>query len=963
MLRWFAVEPQAEVVIPQDMLRKAAAIRAPPVVGLGLGEQLPGAILGDFRLPWCTPLDILHAYAMNDIDCAVVHSSYGAILVSAHVNADLRQYLPHQLVMRAKQVWSEQAKLMLKTSVAEVLENSQQEMQLLPVSVAANGFVGVAEVSTSLPMADFDQIMLTPLHPEGLRTGRRVQLYAWWQRHLAAKDSPASLLNGHEWQVEVTEVAARLCKQHHIAEHIDVWDAGIDDVVFCEPAQALRLVRQGKGRGDQQSWHSAAIRLRFRQKPPWRLLGHGGEAGATSRRLLNLMSEYIKVALGIKSGMMKPHANRWQTMAHVLTRRYSHPRLLPPLCKGERWRVIVAAWMTYHSRECGCATPGVGTSCLFSRIVNMATGVKIPFKLGVEVPTGHDEGPASQRHAAEIDSKVDELLEGGVAVPAVESEKRCSMSLCMAEKTAVHIPLDILKAAEGGDLTPLKEWAAQWSRQVATKCMATGRFDKGLFRSEYSAITTVKTRRLVYNAIFLNEFTEASTYQLPTVDEVISGLEPGDVLVTFDLKHGFHGLVIHPAYTGWLCFRNSKGRLFKFVRVPFGVNWAPLVFCTVTGLFMKILRSEGINMRFMYVDDGAMRASSMVVAEADLQRVEQIAEFLGIGLNTNKTQGPATRVRVLGVEVDSLKMTVSLSVEKLCCNIFHAVLVSEFAKVAGTLLPEQLLQQMAGRFEHMTQTTAGGRNHVSALWAAAVAAGASGWTATRYVRELGRQADWWRQHARLSMPIRRHVTMFESSFTSLTQSDASGVAGFAAGDGDILIWGRWNTEWTDERDRLGTGSSTAKELYALMCALQRFASHLSSAIVAHKTDNVGVCFGIIKGRSASGVIQAMLDWINGFLLDRNMDLLPWYIPREFNTVHDAAAAAVTLQEAEERAVAACAALAASDASFSLRRFTVEPSPVFEWDGTTFEPHVGCLECKATSGSHRHPVRGKSGAGH
>jgi hypothetical protein len=352
----------------------------------------------------------------------------------------------------------------------------------------------------------------------------------------------------------------------------------------------------------------------------------------------------------------------------------------------------------------------------------------------------------------------------------------------------------------------------------------------------------------------------------------------------------------------------------------------------------------------------------MVIAEEDLATVLRVAAALGIGINTSKTQGPATKVKILGVQVDTVTMTVSLTAEKLCSNIFHAALICELAGIKGAALPARLLHQLAGRFQHMTATTTGGHHHVSGFWAAATEADAEkygGWLPVRFIKQLYIQARWWKERAQLSMPIRRHIHVMQQCHSAATQSDASGTIGFAASKEDEIIWGRWNDDWQGDGTTPGTGSSTAKELYGLMSGILRFARDQTGTVIMHKTDNVGVCFALTKGSSKSTLVHAMISWTVDFLEQRNIELLPWFVPREFNTICDAAAGSETLEEARKNVEAAASSIPAHNTVMSLRRFKVEHAPAFDWDGLRFTEHTESQTGIQEQRAYRHPIAKES----
>ena len=106
----------------------------------------------------------------------------------------------------------------------------------------------------------------------------------------------------------------------------------------------------------------------------------------------------------------------------------------------------------------------------------------------------------------------------------------------------------------------------------------------------------------------LNRAIKREHYHLQTIDEIIERLPKACVLSRFDATHGFWHIQLDNDSSKLLTFNTPFGR-FRYCRLPFGISYAPEVFCkTVREMFSDLPDVECI------VDDILIRGQrSMTV--------------------------------------------------------------------------------------------------------------------------------------------------------------------------------------------------------------------------------------------------------------------------------------------------------------------------------------------------------------
>jgi len=108
-------------------------------------------------------------------------------------------------------------------------------------------------------------------------------------------------------------------------------------------------------------------------------------------------------------------------------------------------------------------------------------------------------------------------------------------------------------------------------------------------------------QRLIINLRHLNAFSDPPKFQYEDINKVLLLAQPGDDIVTVDLKSGFHHVPVSEKLSDWLGF-SFEGKYYRYKALPFGANFSPYFFHKLLRPVISHLRQKGLRVA-IYVDD------------------------------------------------------------------------------------------------------------------------------------------------------------------------------------------------------------------------------------------------------------------------------------------------------------------------------------------------------------------------
>jgi hypothetical protein len=165
-----------------------------------------------------------------------------------------------------------------------------------------------------------------------------------------------------------------------------------------------------------------------------------------------------------------------------------------------------------------------------------------------------------------------------------------------------------------------------------------------------------KKRLVIDYSQTINRFTQLNAYPLPGITEMIEKISKFKVFSSIDLKSAYHQIPIKDEERKFTAFEAS-GKLFEFLRVPFGVTNGVACFQQVIN---DIIRSENLQNTFAYVDDLTICGNSQEDHDENLRRFRGAVEKYGLTLNEDKCKFNRTSITLLGHVIENKKVSPDL---------------------------------------------------------------------------------------------------------------------------------------------------------------------------------------------------------------------------------------------------------------------------------------------------------------
>jgi hypothetical protein len=213
-----------------------------------------------------------------------------------------------------------------------------------------------------------------------------------------------------------------------------------------------------------------------------------------------------------------------------------------------------------------------------------------------------------------------------------------------------------------------------------------------------------KPRLVVDLSRNLNDHLEYQYFSYTTVAQAVERATPGCWFSKLDLSNCFLSFPLHPSALPYFIFRFDN-QLYQFTRMPFGLSSAPRICTELLAVPAFAMRQWGIDRGDRYLDDTLLTDESRESAERSLLVAQHTLTSFGLVINPDKTEGPAQRLAFLGIELDSVRRTMSCTPERL--NEIRELLDEAAAARRWLSLPR--LQTIVGKLQFATTVLPGAR--------------------------------------------------------------------------------------------------------------------------------------------------------------------------------------------------------------------------------------------------------------
>ena len=143
----------------------------------------------------------------------------------------------------------------------------------------------------------------------------------------------------------------------------------------------------------------------------------------------------------------------------------------------------------------------------------------------------------------------------------------------------------------------------------------------------------------------INKVAILDTYPWPKVEDLFSTLSGGQSFTKLDLSHAYQQVELESQSQKYLTINTHKG-LYKYKRLPFGVNSAPSIF---QRLMENVL--QGLPRVCVYIDDILITGQTEAEHTRNIEAVLQRLHSVGMRLKKEKCSFMVPEVQYLGHKI------------------------------------------------------------------------------------------------------------------------------------------------------------------------------------------------------------------------------------------------------------------------------------------------------------------------
>ena len=333
-----------------------------------------------------------------------------------------------------------------------------------------------------------------------------------------------------------------------------------------------------------------------------------------------------------------------------------------------------------------------------------------------------------------------------------------------------------------------------------------------------------------------------------SIEDAYKLASPNRHMCKIDLKSAYRSVAINPLdynLTG-LKFQfagEDKAKTLYDTRLPFGSAKGPMIFHRLSQAVRRMMARRGFNSIVVYLDDFLIVEDSYErCREAQLVLISLLIR-LGFQISWKKVVSPSTQVEFLGVMVDSVKGTASLSKVKL------AKLYEKLCSFSGKKrASRKQLQSLAGSLNWACQVVQGGRYFLRRILDAIQRLKEPSHKC-KLSKEFGKDLAWWL----------KYMYYFNSTFyyreannvCMLTDSCVEGAGVFASG-----MWRYVN--WCKDYPKLAHLHINYKEVLIAIIGVLKLAPRLAGCDITIVTDSTAAKGILNKGRSKN---PSVMHWL------------------------------------------------------------------------------------------------------
>ena len=382
--------------------------------------------------------------------------------------------------------------------------------------------------------------------------------------------------------------------------------------------------------------------------------------------------------------------------------------------------------------------------------------------------------------------------------------------------------------------------------------------------------------RLILDCSFLNKFIAVPTFKMEDYKTALSFFDENGFLFSFDMKDGYHHLLIDPEFRDYLGFKFEwEGKIFyaRYRVAPFGLRDIPFIFTKILRPLVSHWRRAGIKI-CLYLDDGFSSAPNRAKALSDSIHVRQDLRRAGIVWNVKKSVWvPVQSLEWVGFSWDSAKGIFSVKqkrVEKLKAFLSELIQLESCSARKLAAFTGQIISMLP---------VIGDISRLKSRNCQILVALAHSWDESLPLNEKIKSEFLFWQDNIDRLNVYQCFPREGPILVDLIEGDAS-----STGCGGILNDDKVAAKIFDDIER--KQSSTYREISNIHFSLVSFLSNIKIRSVTFKTDSQSAA-KICKIGSMNAVLQHFAEAIFEICFSNNIKLNVEWIPRSQNEKADA----------------------------------------------------------------------------
>ena len=361
------------------------------------------------------------------------------------------------------------------------------------------------------------------------------------------------------------------------------------------------------------------------------------------------------------------------------------------------------------------------------------------------------------------------------------------------------------------------------------------------------------------------------------VDDASNFMTKGCFFAKVDLKQAYRSVKISKhsqSATGLKWNFNGTDLYLKDTRLCFGAKLSPGIFHRLTQAVKRMMGRRGFDLLIVYLDDFLIIADSQEKCAAALNCLIQLLRKLGFAIHWGKVVDPTTKITFLGIELDSMSMSMRLPSDKL--DSLNQELKDFLLHKRAS---KRQLQAIAGRLSWAAGVVKGGRvflrrifDQISTLNHAS--------HKTIISPEMRKDLSWWLNF--LATFNGRSTVLDEQPIYSVFTDACDDAAGGSFGQD----WFYFN--WEQDMPEASSLHINEKEVLAVVLAAQRWAKYWRNKRIVLHSDNMVTVSSLNRGTCRNKMVMQCLRRLFWLSATYNFHLTARHLAGYLNIAADSA---------------------------------------------------------------------------